>query len=411
MKLTHALVEEARVAKYPNVYVDIEFDDMDVKFVVGNSGQSAAVDIKFDVKDSVPWRKIQNFPTGIKSISAVENGISYLAPGRILKFQAGYVEHDSEFFAKGSTIDISLTFKTETGMSLQRQHTIELRSYAGILLETFQNPEREVARAIRDTESSRRSKESLTNHTKNLFKKACPSCGEFVKPTAKKCIHCLEVIPDVQATSTTIQTARTSVAEVEEVEKGELNMLTHSDIEHLTVPEQLFGYANAYRSSAAVLCSKFESADDVTFCTWPNAVVVLMLTAHAVELFLKGVLLKRTGDKVWSYGHKIDKLAEKYRETFQAEPSFTWDIPFASTLTETEWIAQMKQVNPDTTDAELKNLISGVPDPSILYRYPVNKHGEKWQGLYGFYPPEFNQILSRVECDFDRIRSQLNQPA
>jgi hypothetical protein len=219
VKLTHALVEEARVARYPNVYVDIEFDDMDVKFIVGNSGQSAAVDIKFDVKDSVPWRKIQNFPTGIKSISAVGSGISYLAPGRILKFQAGYVEHDSAFFAKGSEIDISLTFKTETGKSLQRQHTVELRSYAGILLETFRNPEREVARAIRDTESARRSNESLTNHTKNLFKKACPSCGEFVKQTAKKCIHCLEVIPEETVTSASVQTDRTKGADVEEVPK------------------------------------------------------------------------------------------------------------------------------------------------------------------------------------------------
>jgi hypothetical protein len=198
VKLTHALVEEARVAKYPNVYVDVEFDEMDVKFVVGNSGGSAAVDIQFDVKDSVPWRKIENFPIGIKSISAVENGISYLAPGRILKFQAGYVERDPEFFAKGSTIDISLTFRTEMGMSLRRQYTIELRSYAGILLETFRNPEREVAQAIRDAESSRRSRESFTKRTNNLFRKACPSCGELVTPVAKKCPHCLEFIPDEQ---------------------------------------------------------------------------------------------------------------------------------------------------------------------------------------------------------------------
>ncbi len=187
-------------------------------------------------------------------------------------------------------------------------------------------------------------------------------------------------------------------------------MLTYSEIGHLTVPEQLFVYANGYRSSAAVLCAKFESGDDVTFCTWPNAVVVLMLAAHAVELFLKGALLKRNVD-VRSYQHSIDKLAAKYRDTFQKEPSLRWEIPFASTLTKTEWMALMKQLNPDITNAELKNLISGIPDPSILYRYPVNKCGKKWRGLYGFYPPEFSQTLSQVECDFDRIRSHLNQPA
>lgn len=199
VKLTHALVEEAKVSKYPNIYVDLEFDEAEVKFIVGNSGGSAAMDIKINVTDSVPWRKVQQFQTGITSISAVENGISYLAPGRILKFQAGYVERCPEFFAKGSTIDIALTFKTETGKVLHRQYTIELHSYSNILLETFQNPEREVAKAIRDTESSRRTHESITNRKSGLFKKTCPSCGELVQRMAKKCFHCLEVIPNEQS--------------------------------------------------------------------------------------------------------------------------------------------------------------------------------------------------------------------
>lgn len=290
---------------------------------------------------------------------------------------------------------------------MHRQHTVDFSAYNNILLETFRNPGREVAQAIRDTESSRRSKTSLENATKHILNKVCPSCGEFVKRTAKKCVHCLEAIPDEQSTSTSVQTARTSVAKVEEVPQGDLNMLTHSEIGHLTVPEQLFGYANAYRSSAAVLCAKFESSDDVTFCTWPNAVVVLMLAAHAVELFLKGALLKRTGKNV--DGHDIDKLAEKYRETFQDEPELAWEIPFASTLTETEWIALMKRFNPDINEAELKGVISTTPYPSILYRYLVNKGGKNWPGLYGFNPPEFSQTLSQVECDFDRIRLHLNQ--
>lgn len=84
-------------------------------------------------------------------------------------------------------------------------------------------------------------------------------------------------------------------------------MLTHSEIGNLTVPGQLFGYAYAYRTSSAVLCEKFES-DDAASSTWPNATVLLMLAAHAVELFLKGALLKRNvqEEEVWSFGHKIN---------------------------------------------------------------------------------------------------------
>lgn len=195
VRLTHALVQEAKLAKYPNVFVDVEFDEIDVKFIVGNSGSTPALDVTFNVKDSVPWRKLKDFPSGLASISAVQKGIAYLAPGRTLKFQAGYVDYDPKFFADGSTIDIALSFKTESGQTLNRQFTIELRSYAGILLESFRDPEREVAKAIRDAEFHRRSDQSMSTSIRGMFKKSCPSCGEQVSRAARKCPHCHDPIP------------------------------------------------------------------------------------------------------------------------------------------------------------------------------------------------------------------------
>ena len=150
VKFTHALVEESRQTKYPNVFVDIEFDDMDVKFLVGNAGATPALAISFNVRDQVPWRKIGDHPSGITSIVAVQKGISYLAPGRTLKFNAGYVEYDQNFFAEGSSIDIILDFKTEEGIQLHLQFTIDLQSYSGILVESFLDPELRVAKANRD---------------------------------------------------------------------------------------------------------------------------------------------------------------------------------------------------------------------------------------------------------------------
>ncbi len=60
-------------------------------------------------------------------------------------------------------------------------------------------------------------------------------------------------------------------------------MLTLSDISHLKVPDQFFGYADAFLSGSALLCRKVERDD--TFYTWPHASTVLMLAAHGVELF------------------------------------------------------------------------------------------------------------------------------
>lgn len=194
VRLTHALVEETQSAKFPNVFVDIEFDSFGVKFIVGNAGASSALDVKFNIRDSVPWRKLDNHPTGITSLAIVQHGISYLAPGRILKFHAGFVERDVDFFASGNTVEIDLTFDTETGKTVTRQFSIDLHSYSGVLYESFTDPEREVAQAIRDAEFHRASRDPAKSLISHIGKMSCPSCGERISSSAKKCPKCHEFI-------------------------------------------------------------------------------------------------------------------------------------------------------------------------------------------------------------------------
>ncbi|MDP3512808.1 MAG: hypothetical protein Q8S20_08660 [Sulfuritalea sp.] len=195
VRLTNSLVEEAKAAKFPNVYVDIEFDSFEVRFIVGNAGSMPATNIRFQVTDNVPWRKMEKFESGFESVSAIRSGISYLAPGRILKYNAGFVDRDPAFFSDTSSIEILLTFETDSGVTVKREFAIELRAYSGVLLESFTHPEREVAKAIRDAESHRASRET----TKTIFtgrKKRCTFCGESISIVAKKCPHCLEFLPE-----------------------------------------------------------------------------------------------------------------------------------------------------------------------------------------------------------------------
>lgn len=176
-------------------------------------------------------------------------------------------------------------------------------------------------------------------------------------------------------------------------------MLTLSEFNHLDEPDQFFGYAEAYRYASDQLCRRMESDDSLY--TWPNASVILMLAAHAVELFLKGALLKRN---VEMGGHDIQQLAEKYREVF-TEPELAWDFPFASPLSRTETIASMKQQWPDIDEAKLKEFMETAPAPSILYRYPVYRSGKKWRTLCGFTTAtEFLSTLDQVDQDFKRIK-------
>lgn len=187
----------------------------------------------------------------------------------------------------------------------------------------------------------------------------------------------------------------------------EYRLVTLSDMWHLPVPDQLFSYADAYKDSSATLAQKMWN-DPKSF-TWPHASVVLMLAAHSVELFLKGALLKRNpAFKVWDHGHNLDSLGAAYRSQFP-EPIFEWDIPFASSVSLEEWVATMMRLNPTFSETELreeKSKYKPTP-PSILYRYPVDRSGNDWQGLYGFEPVGFINLLSQLGADFDRIKSHL----
>ena len=167
-------------------------------------------------------------------------------------------------------------------------------------------------------------------------------------------------------------------------------MITDSEIAHLPVHQRFFEYAQAYRNAASALCFKMTSEDET--CTWPNAAVVLLLAAHATELFLKGAIQRRGTAPVPEH-HRIEDLTAEYRKRYP-EPSFEWDVPF-----KTEY--------PDVPEIELDELKKSALIPSILFRYPVAKGGEEWNGTFGFEPNTFLDVLEQVKTDFERIKAQL----
>lgn len=181
-------------------------------------------------------------------------------------------------------------------------------------------------------------------------------------------------------------------------------LLSLSSMWHLPVPERLFIYADAYRNSSATLCQKM--IDDPATFTWPHGSVVLMLGAHAVELFLKGALLKRDpGLDVWNHGHNIETLKDEYRSHFP-ESVFEWDIPFASELNTEDFIAKLIEWYPELTPEQARQE-AGRSFPSIVYRYPVARGGKEWEGVYGFEAPSFSKLLDQLGEDFERIKSHL----
>jgi predicted nucleic acid-binding Zn ribbon protein len=193
--LTRQTVLEMKASREPSVYVDLEFPDMEVRAAIGNSGQSAALNIKFRVEDGVPWLGQKGFPKGLLSLEPIRDGISYLPPGRTLKYMLNMVDWKL-LTEENALLKIGVNYENESGRKFKREYFIDVSQYNGVLCETYRDSNIEVAKAIRDTERSRKS--SLNNSS--MFRmippghKGCPMCAEFIPVGAKKCSHCGEML-------------------------------------------------------------------------------------------------------------------------------------------------------------------------------------------------------------------------
>lgn len=168
-------------------------------------------------------------------------------------------------------------------------------------------------------------------------------------------------------------------------------MVTNSDDIHLSLSQRFFEYAQAYLNSATTLCLTMTSDD--TSCTWPNATVVMLLAAHATELFLKGAILSRDATAKIEH-HSIEKLSDEFRKFFP-ESSFELDIPF-----KTDWM--------DMTETKITEIKNTMPKPSVFYRYPVANDRKEWKGAFSFEPNSFIKALKRFKDDFERIKAQID---
>lgn len=163
-------------------------------------------------------------------------------------------------------------------------------------------------------------------------------------------------------------------------------MIGNWEIAHVGEPQRFVLYARAYLDAAWVLCEQMIAHEAQR--TWPNATVVLMLSAHSVELFLKGAILSRdVNAKVGD--HRIDLLSSSYKDLY-LEPELEFDVPFR-----TEY--------PSISEEEIQALKKTEPVPSILFRYPVRKPGVEWQGVHAFAADSFLRILSNLRTAYERI--------
>ncbi|MBU2213725.1 hypothetical protein KJ996_03760 [Patescibacteria group bacterium] len=176
-------------------------------------------------------------------------------------------------------------------------------------------------------------------------------------------------------------------------------MVHFSEIESLRVSMQFLAFSEAYLYSAACLCDVLALSPEES--SFPRGAVVLSLSFHGIELFLKAAILEKVpthqfGGKA---GHDLELLGKKYEKLYPRK-QFTFEIPFR-----TEEIAL---VNPDPRVIEELNLKitehKRTNPTDQLYRYPRDIAGKKWVGFYAFEPKLFAANIAKVQRDVNRVK-------
>lgn len=195
--LTRQMVRHMKAALEPSVFVDFEFLERQTRLVIGNSSDSPALNIAFTVKETIPWRHEKD---GINTVGAVRDGLPFLAPRRMLKFYAGYVDWDRLEDANGLA-DIQIVFENEVKHQFKRRYRLDIRKFEHVAGDSFRETSTAIAKAIRDAEDSRQHQHTMERFSKQLFTarpktKICPCCGRSIPEVAKKCPECREFITE-----------------------------------------------------------------------------------------------------------------------------------------------------------------------------------------------------------------------
>ncbi len=169
------------------------------------------------------------------------------------------------------------------------------------------------------------------------------------------------------------------------------NLLTSDQLRALQPAEQFTKLAEAFLDSAQHLCNDLVTRPEGA--TYERGSVVLYLAAHAVELFLKGAISRKAPKEC--FAHDLEHIHKRYRALYPAKRFAMTEMPFRSEFPQ------------GMSAAEIAKLKQGQPDPSELFRYPLNKSSEPWHGVHGFEAGSFSTVLATLRADFTRILAEL----
>ena len=168
-------------------------------------------------------------------------------------------------------------------------------------------------------------------------------------------------------------------------------MIGSWEIEHLDNPALFHDLAVAYLDTCIVATRAMVYGP--FFPRFSHSRVVLSMAYHATELFLKGAILRATGEKKVG-GHVLKELYAKYEKIFMDE-EFHFDVPFSS-------------VYMGFTQEQRAELEKDEPPKDQMYRYHTDLEGEKWESDQGFTPESFLETLNALRKTFTTLGRRIH---
>ena len=176
-------------------------------------------------------------------------------------------------------------------------------------------------------------------------------------------------------------------------------MVHFLEIGSLHTSMQFLSFSEAYLYSAAHLCSVLVASPSES--TYPRGAVVLSLTFHGIELFLKAAILEKVSDEQFkgNSGHDLEQLSKRYTNLYPGK-KLAFEIPFRT--------EEADLVDPDPRVVEeLKTFITehkNATPADQINRYPCDTEGRTWNGIYAFEPTTFSSVITKVQQDVTRLK-------
>jgi len=141
--LTNDMVNETRISRNPNVYVDLEFvSNTQGRLVIGNSGLTPAKNTRFKIEEIIPWGTLK-----LNELTVIKKGINLLIPERKLVYEIRGLNWD-KISSEGGIVKITVSFENEVDKKFINNFNFDLSQYQDVYFESYLDPLKDMAKSL-----------------------------------------------------------------------------------------------------------------------------------------------------------------------------------------------------------------------------------------------------------------------